>query len=138
MWGLRCGLYRQPGLSREFLAAFDYDMSELVRNTVKLDAAHEALARDFKALESAVNNVLPGSNASAEAKIQRLQGGLENWKQRCERSEKAMANVVARSDDDRKTIEVRLDNGERQLSAALTVGHSRFGSSCVRPRTRKG
>jgi hypothetical protein len=49
----------------------------------------------------------------------RLQGELENWKQRCERSEKAMANVVTRSDDDRKTIEVRPDDGDGQLNAAI-------------------
>ncbi|KAK3304018.1 uncharacterized protein B0T15DRAFT_399437 [Chaetomium strumarium] len=116
MWGLRCGLYRQPALSRDFLVSFDYDMTELVRSSVKLSEANESLARDFRALESAVNNVLPGT-ASAEGKIQSLQAELQNWKQRCERSEKAMSSVVRRSDEDRKTIQ-QLRETEAQLREA--------------------
>ncbi|KAK4236557.1 hypothetical protein C8A03DRAFT_35526 [Achaetomium macrosporum] len=95
VWGLRRGLYRQPALSREFLTSFDYDVQELMKNTVKLSQAHETLAAELKKIQTAVNSVIPG-NRGIEAKIRDLQAELEDWKERCKKSEKTMSVLVAR------------------------------------------
>ncbi|KAK4239051.1 hypothetical protein C8A03DRAFT_32906 [Achaetomium macrosporum] len=119
VWGLRGGLYRQPALSREFLTSFDYDVQELVKNTVKLSQANETLAAELKKVQTAVNSVVPG-NRGVEAKIRDLQAELEDWKERSKKTEKAMSVLVAKNDEDGKTIQ-SLKEQLRQSEATRTI-----------------
>ncbi|KAK4120026.1 hypothetical protein N657DRAFT_580707 [Parathielavia appendiculata] len=100
IWGLRQGMYRQIAIPQEFLTSFDYDVEELMKNTVKMNQALDSLADELKKTKAEQERV-----RSLEATIRGLEGDLEDYKKRAENSEKALASIAGRADEDMRAIQ---------------------------------
>lgn len=98
IWGLRQGMYRQGLVPRDFLISFDYDVQELVNNTVKLNQSADVLAGELKDAQLECK--------SLQAKISDLERDIQSWEERHEHLETAQSRLAARSSEDMKTIQV--------------------------------
>jgi hypothetical protein len=101
IWGLRQGLYRQTAVAQEFLTSFDYDVRELMSNTVKMNQALDTLADELEKAKDKLERI-----RGLEATIRDLEGDLKDYKKRAETSENTMASIVKQSEEDMRTIQV--------------------------------
>ncbi|SPQ20552.1 3c1c125b-bded-4642-9d05-df9f32c32def [Thermothielavioides terrestris] len=115
IWGLRQGMYRQPAVPTDFLASFDYDLQELVGNTVKMDQAVDTLAAELKNALADLDRV-----RELEATIQDLRREVEAWKQRHAECKHAATTMAARNEEDIRRIK-HLTEQLRQSESARTI-----------------
>jgi hypothetical protein len=94
-------MYRQPAVPTDFLASFDYDLQELVGNTVKMDQAVDTLAAELKNALADLDRV-----RELEATIQDLRREVEAWKQRHAECKHAATTMAARNEEDIRRIKV--------------------------------
>ncbi|KAL2157827.1 hypothetical protein VTH06DRAFT_5096 [Thermothelomyces fergusii] len=104
VWGLRQGMYRQDSIPLDFLLSFDYDVQELMNNTVKMNQAADRLAAELKKGPDGDERV-----PSLEATIRGLESDLKDWKERALNAEKTLASIAGRADEDMKTIQASID-----------------------------
>jgi chromosome segregation ATPase len=94
-------LYRQTSIPQEFLTSFDYDVQELMNNTVKMNQAIDNLAGELKKALAEQERI-----RGLEATIRDLEGDLSDYKERSQNAEKTLASIAGRSDEDMRTIQV--------------------------------
>ncbi|KAK4155058.1 hypothetical protein C8A00DRAFT_42288 [Chaetomidium leptoderma] len=117
VWGLRQGMYRQPSIPQEFLTSFDYDVQELMNNTVKLNQAVDNLAAELKTAKGEQENI-----RGLEATVRGLKGDLKEYKERSQNAEKTLGSLAERSDEDMRTIQF-LKEQLRQGEMSRTILH---------------
>ncbi|KAL2184839.1 hypothetical protein L209DRAFT_773255 [Thermothelomyces heterothallicus CBS 203.75] len=115
VWGLRQGMYRQNSIPHDFLLSFDYDVQELMNNTVKMNQAVDQLAAELKKDPDECERI-----PSLEATIRGLESDLKDWKERALNAEKTLAGIAGRADEDMKTIQF-LKEQLRQNEMARTI-----------------
>jgi hypothetical protein len=128
IWGLRQGLYRQPGVAQEFLTSFDYDVRELMSNTVKMNQALDTLADELEKAKAEKESI-----RGLEATIRDLEGDLKDYKKRAENAETTLKSVAGRSEEDMRTIQVR-NPAQRPEGRVTDAKHSFSRSSFARMR----
>lgn len=106
IWGLRQGLHRQSAVPKEFVSSFDYDIKELMGNTVKLNQSADALAAELKQAHVECEH-LRAILAQAQDRMGDLEREARFWKDRDEKFEAMQSSFVARSAEDMQTIQVR-------------------------------
>ena len=94
-------MYRQTSIPQEFLTSFDYDVQELMNNTVKMNQAIDHLASELKKALAEQERI-----RGLEATIRDLEGDLRDYKERSQNAEKTLASIAGRSDEDMRTIQV--------------------------------
>lgn len=94
-------MYGQNVIPQEFLKSFDYDVQELMNNTVKMNQAVDRLTAELKKALAEQERV-----RILESTIRNLEGNLKDWKGRSQNAEKTLASMVGRSDEDMRTIQV--------------------------------
>lgn len=91
-------MYGQSGIPPEFLTSFDYDIQELVANTVKVNKAADNLGFELKeALDEC---------ESLKARIRKLELDAKSWKGYREELEIERSRLLARSTEDMKAMKV--------------------------------
>ncbi|KAL1837164.1 hypothetical protein VTJ49DRAFT_4194 [Mycothermus thermophilus] len=116
LWGLRQGLYAQPGVPKEFLTAFDYDVQELMNNTVRMNQAIDIMAEEIKKSAFSYEQRITARND----KIRELEYELQQWQNRHENSERTVASMLNRSEEDMRTIQF-LKEQLRQSEVARAI-----------------
>ncbi|KAK4101881.1 hypothetical protein N658DRAFT_523542 [Parathielavia hyrcaniae] len=104
VWGLRQGMYRQNAIPKEFLMSFDYDVEELMKNTVTMNKSLDSLADELKKKKARPDGEQECARG-LEARIRDLEGDLEDSRKREENSQRALANIAARADEDLRAIQ---------------------------------
>jgi predicted RNase H-like nuclease (RuvC/YqgF family) len=94
-------MYGQNVIPPEFLKSFDYDVQELINNTVKMNQAVDRLTAELKKALAEQERV-----RTLESTIRNLEGDLKDWKERSQNAEKTLASIAGRSDEDMRTIQV--------------------------------
>ncbi|EAQ91640.1 predicted protein [Chaetomium globosum CBS 148.51] len=100
IWGLRQGMYSQNEIPPEFLKSFDYDVQELMSNTVKMNQAVDRLTAELKKALTEQGRV-----RTLESTIRNLEADLSDWKSRSQNAEKTLSCIAGRSDEDVRTIQ---------------------------------
>ncbi|KAH6613334.1 hypothetical protein F5144DRAFT_616306 [Chaetomium tenue] len=100
VWGLRQGMYSQNAIPPEFLKSFDYDVQELMSNTVKMNQAVDRLTAELKKALTEQERV-----RTLESTIRNLEADLSDWKSRSQNAEKTLSCIAGRSDEDVRTIQ---------------------------------
>ena len=92
-------MYSQSEIPQEFLKSFDYDMQELMGNTVKLNKSADALADELKKSHEECKRL--------QADLRELQHDAQSLKGRQGEFEIEQSRLVKRSSEDMRTIQVR-------------------------------
>ena len=100
IWGLRQGMYHQPSVPKEFLMAFDYDVQELIHNTVKMNEAVDKLAAELKKAIGEQERI-----RGMEVTIRDLERDLADYKQRAQSAERTLASLASRTEEDMRAIQ---------------------------------
>ncbi|KXX82529.1 Liprin-beta-2 [Madurella mycetomatis] len=124
IWGLRQGMHHQPEVPRDFLNSFDYDVQELISNTVKLNQSADALAAELKKVygESERLQAIMGSQhvehqqfrSKAEAAIHDLECDVQSQQERRLNVEAMLSSLEAQRTADIERIQ-GLENEVQKL-----------------------
>ncbi|KAL2155552.1 hypothetical protein VTH82DRAFT_294 [Thermothelomyces myriococcoides] len=115
IWGLRQGMHRQGVVPHDFLMSFDYDVQELMNNTVKMNQAVDELAAELKKDPEENERI-----QCLEATIRNLESDLNDWKERALTAEKTVTDLAGQADEDMKTIQF-LNEQLHQNEMARTI-----------------
>ena len=94
-------MHAQNAIPPEFLKSFDYDVQELISNTVKMNQAVDRLTAELKKALTEQERV-----RTLESTIRNLEADLSDWKSRSQNAEKTLSSIAGRSDEDVRTIQV--------------------------------
>lgn len=95
-------MHRQGVVPHDFLMSFDYDVQELMNNTVKMNQAVDELAAELKKDPEENERI-----QYLEATIRNLESDLNDWKERALTAEKTVTDLAGQADEDMKTIQAR-------------------------------
>lgn len=123
VWGLRQGMYRQSSIPREFLTSFDYDMQEMMSNTVKLNKAADTMAEELKQMHDEYKRLQAG--------ITKLEQDSQAWKGRQYELEMEQMRLLEENNEDRRTIQVCNLTGDSKggVEADASYSTSRINSA---------
>ncbi|GAB1313596.1 Liprin-beta-2 [Madurella fahalii] len=130
IWGLRQGMRHQPDIPRDFLSSFDYDIQELISNTVKLNQSADALAAEVKKAygESERLQAIMGSQhvehqqfrSKAEATIHDLERDVQSQQERRLNAEAMLSSLEAQRTTDMQRIQ-ELENEVQRLDMFVQI-----------------
>lgn len=109
-------MHHQPAVPRDFLSSFDYDIQELMSNTVKLNQSADALAAELEKAyaESERLQAIIGSQhvehqqfrSKAEAAIRELECDVQSQQERRINAEAMLSSLEAQRSADMHKIQV--------------------------------
>lgn len=82
--------------------AFDYDVQELMHNTVKMNEAVDKLAAELKKAIGEQERI-----RGLEATVRDLERDLAEYKERAQSAERTLASLASRTEEDMRAIQVR-------------------------------
>lgn len=127
-------MHHQPEVPRDFLNSFDYDVQELISNTVKLNQSADALAAELKKVygESERLQAIMGSQhvehqqfrGKAEAAIHDLECDVQSQQERRLNAEAMLSSLEAQRTADMERIQV-CKHFKRASAVEKLTGHGR-------------
>ncbi|KAL2020778.1 hypothetical protein VTK56DRAFT_7976 [Thermocarpiscus australiensis] len=124
IWGLRQGMSRQPSISEDFLTSFDYDIQEMINNTVKINQAADVLANDLRKAQLECERLQVDLNTQqaeneqlcnrADTEIRDLKREIKSLKEQRQTFESMVTSLQGQEENYKNTIRLLYERIEQQ------------------------